>query len=185
MTDAQQIQLKLLSLLISIIAVLTIVLPAISAEYTGKVIAVFHEPVKIQEKWHDKVSLTLDRCDAPGQFITVHYTPSWTSDDNVQGFLFRDNLMAARQHVSKSQYLTLVNGHVTAKIDENRRIQKTTFWGYNWECGQNIGDIAAGNGSGSNRAASPSNQYQQPAAQSPPKRKIGVPGFGAVNPLGI
>ena len=178
-------KLGLFLLLIALIVPSTLTL---ANEYTGKVVAVFHEPVKLNDnKWYDKVSVTIDRCDMPGQFMTGHYTPSATSDAQVQGFLFRDTLQAARHHITKSQYINLVNGHVSLKLDETNQINKilkTTFWGYNWECGNNIGDSASGvasAGMGGNTGGASA----QKSAPSSGRRRVTPPGFGIVNPLGL
>lgn len=163
---------------------------AVAEEYTGKVVAVFHEAVKNNDnKWYDKVSVTIDRCDAPGQLITGYYTPSATSDAQVQGFLFRDTLQAARHHITKNQYMNIVNGHVSLKLDETNpntklhKILKTTFWGYNWECGKNIGDSASGKASAGAGGSAGINAGA--GASTNTRRKIPAPGFGIVNPLGL
>ena len=90
---------------------------------------------------------------------------------------------AAKANVTRNQWMTMVNGHVTLQFnDTNRHVSKTTFWGYNWECGKNLETMAGGGpGTGGNSAA----PAQTAPAQSQPARK--APGFGVPgvpNPLG-
>ena len=151
---------------------------AAAAEVTGKVVAVYHEPVQINApntppKWADKVSVTVDNCATPGQFVTASYTPGSVSDDNALGFLFRDLANAARTNITKNQYLTMVSGHVTLNVNDQRVIQKTTFWGYNWECGRNV----SGGGGAVGSAAPSASPASQPAPQSG-KPKVGIPSLG-------
>lgn len=157
--------------------------PVWASDVTGKVVAVYHESVQVNQKWLDKVSVTIDTC-APnqvpgGQFATFSYSPGAVADDNALGFLFRDHANAARQTISKNQYMTVVGGHVTLAVnDQNKQIQKTTFWGHNWECGRNVGgSTASATGAGGGAG------YQAPAAapatqQPASKPKIGVPSLG-------
>jgi len=148
-----------------------------AADVTGKVVAVYHEPVLVNTRWMDKVSVTLDNCATPGQFATFSYTPGTVSEDNALDFLFRDLANAARTTVTKNQYMTIVGGHATLSVNDQKTIQKTTFWGHNWECGRNV---SAGGGApyGSSNASPAPQTQQQPAPQGGAKPKIGVPSLG-------
>lgn len=109
-----------------------------TSEVTGKVMAVFYEPVKVNTQWLDKVQVTIAPCNTQNQLATYWYTPGSLSDDNALGFLFRDLAHSARAAVMKTQYMTMVSGHVGLVVDAQNHVSKTTFWGYNWECGRNI-----------------------------------------------
>lgn len=144
-----------------------------AADVTGKVVAVYHEPVQVNAKWMDKVSVTLDNCATPGQYATFSYVPGAVSEDNALDFLFRDLANAARTTVTKNQYMNIVGGHATLSVNDQKVIQKTTLWGHNWECGRNI---SAGGGAAANATPTPGAQTQQPAQGG--KAKIGVPALG-------
>lgn len=151
-------------------------LPAAARDITGKVVAVFHEPVVVNAKTLDKVSVTVNSC-ASGQWETFSYSPGVVSDDNSLGFLFTDLANSARLMVSKSQYMNTVSGHVTLAVNEQNVVQRTTFWGYNWECGRDLdaGPAPAGQpmgGMNNNRPAATTTT--QPAQQPKP----------SINPLG-
>ncbi len=111
-----------------------------AGEVTGKVVAVFHETVQLpNKKWADKVSVTVADCNASNRFVTTHYTPGRVSEDNTLAFNMRHLTTAARSTEQRNQYMNVVNGHATIKFDEqSKAIQKTTVWGYNWACGQNL-----------------------------------------------
>jgi hypothetical protein len=112
-------------------------LPAIARDVTGKVTAVYHEPVVVNNKTLDKVSVSVNNC-ATGQWETFAYSPGAVSDDNSLGFLFNDLANAARSMATKNQYMNSVSGHVTLAVNEQNMVQRTTFWGYNWECGKDL-----------------------------------------------
>ncbi len=117
-----------------------------AGEVTGKVVAVFHEKVQLQnKKWADKVSVTIADCNANNRFITTHYSPGHVSDDNTLAFNMRHLTTAARSTEQRNQYMDVVNGHATIQFDDqSKTIQKTTLWGYNWACGQNLDAGATG-----------------------------------------
>jgi hypothetical protein len=109
-------------------------------EVTGKVLAVYHEPITLNNKVFDKVSVTVHACSpSPTQLVTASYAPGSVSDDNSLGYLFNHQAIAARSSSSRNQFMNSVSGHITLLInDQTQLIEKTTFWGYNWECGRNI-----------------------------------------------
>jgi len=155
---------------LGISAVCLLLAAAQAKDITGKVVAVYHEPVTVNGKTLDKVSVSLSNC-ATGQWETFSYSPGGVSDDNSLGFLYRDLANAGRSMVSKSQYMTSVSGHATLVVNEQNVIQKTTFWGYNWECGKDIeGKPSAASAPAGGGATTPA---AQPAG-----------GGGAANPLG-
>ncbi len=148
-----------------------------AADYTGKVVAIFHEPVVLQQKTYDKVSVTVHDCKT-NQFVTGHYSPGHVSDSNAPGSLFRNTGNAARANTTKNQYMQLVNGHATLTLnDTSKEITKTTLWGYNWECGNNLsqGSVASTGGgmpaAGGDSSASPqATPAAAPASKNPIKR---------------
>ena len=161
------------SVLLASALVLTLVPLAEAKEVTGKVLAVYYEPVTINNKVFDKVSVTVQACQpSPTPLVTAYYLPGSVSDDNSLGYLFNHHAIAARSNVMKNQYMNSVSGHVTLVInDQTQAIQKTTFWGYNWECGR---DIEPGN--------------RMPGITTPGSRNIAPaptasPSGGSFNPL--
>jgi hypothetical protein len=121
-----------------------------AADVTGKVQGVFYESVQVApNKYADKVSVTIQTC-GTNALATGSYAPGSLSDENALGHLFEHQAHAARATVMKNQYMNSVDGFVTLALDPNNQIIKTTFWGHNWECGQNLdkGSVAsAGAGS--------------------------------------
>ncbi len=152
-----------------------------AGEVTGKVVAVFHEKVQLQnKKWADKVSVTVADCNANNRFVTTHYNAGHVSEDNALAFNMRHLSTAARSTEQRNQYMNVVNGHATIKFDDkSKAIQKTTIWGYNWACGQNLD---AGASSSVTKAptqpgqAAPAPQTAQPestaASSSNPLKKV-------------
>lgn len=114
-------------------------------DITGKVMGVFHEPVKINNQWMDKVSLTIRPCNpSAGQTMaTYEYVPSAVKDEAVAGHLFNQGAISARHMEQKNQYMQSINGHVTLKVNDQDQILKTTYWGYNYECGHNVDSASA------------------------------------------
>ncbi len=149
-------------------------------EVTGKVQAVFHEHVKVTDGWADKVSVTVKPCDNSAQYVTGGYAPGAVSDANALGFLYNDTVQAGRHTVTKSQYMNSVNGHVTLNLDDKNVIHKTTFWGYNYECGTNIGENAITGSAGASTGASATTST--PATSAPATKRRG--GFGRI-PTGV
>lgn len=176
--------LRLSSLLIVGGLLWSVSLPAQSAEWTGKVLAVYHEPVNVNNTWLDKVSVTLAPCSAPNTLATAWYSPASLSDDTQLGFLYRNLVNAARSVVMKNQFMNSVNGHVTLMVDDtDKHITKTTFWGYNWECGRDVNAPGASASSGASPGVSASPATKPPADSSAqPFRKsvpgVGIPGIG-------
>lgn len=123
-------------------------------EVMGKVMAVYHEPVVVNTKIMDKVSVTVASCPS-GKFETVSYNPGSVSDDNSLGFLFTHLTMSARSTVQKNQYMNMVSGHASFDVNDNNVIQKTTFWGYNWECGRNLDGAPPSSGASATPSTSP------------------------------
>jgi hypothetical protein len=148
-------------------------LPASARDISGKVVAVYEEPVTLNAKTWDKVSVTVNNC-ATNQWETVSYSPGNIADDNSLGFLFNDLANAARSMVSKTQYMNSVSGHVTLTVNEQNVVQKTMFWGYNWECGQDIdGRTATTSPSAGGTAPSTAPASQAPSNPMNKFRKFG------------
>ena len=128
----------------ALLALLCLSMPGVSAqarEISGKVLAVFHESVSVNNRWLDKISVTINSCNPAGQWETVSYSPGVLSNENSLGFLYGEMAGAAHSVVMKTPYLNSVSGYVTLAVNDQNVVQKTTFWGYNWECGRNV-DIA-------------------------------------------
>lgn len=155
--------------------------PAFSVEKSGKVMGVFHEKVKVNTSWMDKVSVTIRPCDGSAPLATYHYSPTIISDENVSGHLFNHLVTGARHSETKTQFMNSVNGHVTLNVTDQDQILKTTFWGHNWECGQDLDH--GGSSSTSSPGVTPGASTSTPAATTQPARKpvrprFGLPGLG-------
>ena len=112
--------------------------PAEARDITGKVMAVYHEKVNVNNNWLDKVSVTISNCNPAGQLETFAYSPGSLSDNNSLGSLYGQLVGSAHAMTMKTPFMSSVSGHVTLSANEHNTIQKTTFWGYNWECGKNL-----------------------------------------------
>ncbi len=102
----------------------------------GKVVNVSHEKITLPNKTvADKVSVTIDPCDAPGTLKTLTYNPSTVSDRHTLGFLYEANLNQARSpFMTKPQ--PQVNGFGLFWVDANNHISRSGFLGHNVGCGQ-------------------------------------------------
>lgn len=156
--------------LLGVVLACGLAMPAQARDITGKVVAVYLEPVTVNTKVMDKVSVSVRDC-TTGQWETASYSPGYVSDDNSLGFLYNNLANAARSMVTKNQFMSSVSGHVTLAVNENKVIQKTTFWGYNWECGQ---DLDSGRGS-----AAPMGNSVAPAQSAQPQPTAKPTGAGA------
>ena len=153
------------------------ILPAVARDVSGKVVAVYLEPVTVNNKVLDKVSVSMKNC-ASGQWETFAYSPGYVSDENSLGYLYNNLANAARSMVTKNQYMNSVSGHVTLVVNEQKAIQKTTFWGYNWECGQDVeGKASAVPANGSVTPTAPLQPKAQPAPLSTPLGRFQKYGF--------
>lgn len=151
---------------------------ALAKEVSGKVVAVYYEPVTINNKTMDKIAATVQFC-GTGQFETVTYSPGAVSDDNSLGYLFTHLANHARSTSTKNQYMNAVQGYATFVTNDQNVVQKTTFWGYNWECGRNLdGATPAAGGA----TMSPG---QAPAATTAPASKPAASPFGKVKRIGF
>ncbi|MBY0405807.1 MAG: hypothetical protein K2X66_18030 [Cyanobacteria bacterium] len=168
-----------------------LVAPGVSAkDITGKVVGVFYEPVVVNAKTFDKVSVTVSACPT-GKFETVSFPVGSVSDDNSLGALFNHSVQSARHAVSKSQYMTSVGGHASFLTNDANVVQKSTFWGYNWECGQNL-DQPGGGSNMPNRGNVPTTQDNSQGSATggapngtAPKGKSGPGGSFLKNRLGL
>ncbi len=161
---------KIAPTLLGVMLACNLCMPAIARDITGKVMAVYHEPVVVNAKTLDKVSVSVNNC-ATNQWETASYSPGSVSDDNNLGFLFNDLANAARSVAMKNQFMNSVSGHVTLSVNEQNTIQKTMFWGYNWECGQDLEGKSAPAGGVRTTPAAP--VQQKPASPANPLRKFG------------
>ncbi len=152
---------------------------ALAKEVSGKVVAVYYEPVTVNNKTMDKISATVQSC-GTGQFETVTYTPGAVSDDNSLGYLFTHLANHARSTSTRNQYMNAVQGYATFVTTDQNVVQKTTFWGYNWECGRNLDGSAPAPGGGA--SASPG---QAPASTGSPGSKPAASPFGKMKKIGF
>lgn len=162
-------------------AVSLVATPAANAkEVMGKVLAVYHEKVTVNQQVLDKVSVTVRSCLGNPPLETVHYSPGIVSETNDLGHLYRQLLNSARTNEVKNQYMTLIGGHASFDVDDTNKVLKTTIWGYNWECGKNVGQSAA-SGSGASASAPNAGAVNSSGASAPaaaPAARPSLGGFG-------
>jgi hypothetical protein len=171
---------KLPLLAITLLVLPACLLPAVAQarEISGKVVAVFTEPVTINQKVLDKVSVTVASCPT-GKYETVVYSPGSVSEDNALGFLFEHSVQHGRAAVTKNQFMNMVNGHMTFTVPDNgTTVQKAVFWGANWECGVNVsGAPGAGASNGGMQPPASGNQSKPPAGGGGNPFMRGLPRF--------
>lgn len=98
----------------------------------GKVVKVTHHKVKVDTQWLDQVDVTVDSCAAPGQLVTVSYSPASISDRAALGHLFEEDLQSARTPDMKAQQLP--NGYGLFWVDAANRVQRTGLLGSKLDC---------------------------------------------------
>ncbi len=98
----------------------------------GKVANVSHEKVKVGESWLDKISVTVESCQTPGQLKTVHYTPGTDSDRTALGHLFEEDVQSARTANMVKQKLP--NGFAVFWIDQANKVLRTGILGSKMDC---------------------------------------------------
>ncbi len=103
-----------------------------AANVAGKIVSVSHEKVNVNNVWLDKISVTVDSCDAPGTLVTVQYSPATTSDRAALGHLFDQNITSARTADLKAQQMP--NGYGVFWVDANNRVLRTGLLGSPLNC---------------------------------------------------
>src|ERR1044072_1883608 len=103
------------------------------ATVAGKVVAVSHEKVNVNNQWLDKISVTVDRCDARGTLKTVHYLPATVSDRTALGHLFQQDLDSARTANMERQQQQ-PNGFGVFWVDAQGRVTRTGLLGHQAGC---------------------------------------------------
>lgn len=98
----------------------------------GKVVAVSHEKVTLNNLWFDKITVTVDRCDARGALATVHYAPGTVSDRTALGHLLPQNMGLAQMPNMERQQQP--NGFGLFWTDANGRILRTGIMGSQLGC---------------------------------------------------
>lgn len=100
----------------------------------GKVVNVSHEKVKINNKWLDKVEVTVQSCTKQGALDTVHYSPATVTDLAALGHLFDQNIHSARTYNNFKQ--KQINGYGVFWVDANKRVTRTGILGAGVGCAQ-------------------------------------------------
>lgn len=98
----------------------------------GKIVAVSHEKVNINNTWPDKVSVMVDNCDAPGTLKTVYYSPATVSDMAALGHLFDENIHSAETAIVPMQ--SNANGFGLFWLDANDNVLRTGILGDKMDC---------------------------------------------------
>jgi hypothetical protein len=99
---------------------------------SGKVVNVGHEKVSVNNVWLDKVTVTVESCEARGALKTVHYSPASISDRTVLGHLFSENIHSADSMSMEAQQQT--SGYGIFWVDQNQRVLRTGILGHNVDC---------------------------------------------------
>lgn len=98
----------------------------------GKVVAVSHEKVTVNTTVLDKITVTVDSCDARGTLKTVHYSPATVSDRTALGHLFDQNETSGRTPNMEAQQQA--NGFGLFWVDDSNRVLRTGIMGHNVDC---------------------------------------------------
>lgn len=104
----------------------------------GKIVAVSHEKVKVNEHWQDQVKVKVDSCIKPNTIEEVEYSPGLISDRSQLGHLLEANLWHAHHVImNKPEPQRQMNGFGIFWIDpnNNNRVQRSGFLGNNVDCG--------------------------------------------------
>ena len=117
---------------VAALAVASLAGSALAAQVAGKVVAVSHEKVQVGTAWHDKISVTVDSCDAPGTLVTVTYAPATVSDRTALGHLFDQDLTSARTANMKAQ--NMPNGYGIFWVDATNKVLRTGLLGSPADC---------------------------------------------------
>lgn len=123
--------------LLTLIAVAAVSMPAFAqkppAYVAGKVVAVAHEKVNVNNQWLDKISVTIDSCDARGTLKTVQYFPATVSDRTALGHLFEQDLQSARTPNMERQQQQ-PNGFGVFWVDAQNHVLRTGLLGHQVGC---------------------------------------------------
>jgi hypothetical protein len=104
-----------------------------SAHVAGKIVAVAHEKVNVNNQWLDKISVTVDSCDARGTLKTVQYFPATVSDRTALGHLFEQNLHSARTANMERQQQQ-PNGFGVFWVNAQNQVLRTGLLGHQVGC---------------------------------------------------
>ena len=100
----------------------------------GKGVAVAHEKVNVNNRWLDKISVTVDSCQSRGVLKTVYYLPATVSDRTALGHLFEQDLQSARTANMEHQPQQHPNGFGVFWTDAQGRILRTGLLGHQAGC---------------------------------------------------
>ncbi len=98
----------------------------------GKVVAVTHEKVKVNETWHDQIKVKVESCTKNGALEEVHYTPASVSDRTALGHLLQQEYHhASTANMPKQK---MINGFGLFWVDSTNRVTRTGLLGHNVDC---------------------------------------------------
>jgi hypothetical protein len=116
---------------------LAITLPANAQQppshVAGKIVAVAHEKVNVNNQWLDKISVTVDSCDARGTLKAVQYFPATVSDRTALGHLFDQDLHSARTANMERQQQQ-PNGFGVFWVNAQNQVLRTGLLGHQVGC---------------------------------------------------
>ncbi len=129
---------RFLTMAMPLLLALSVVLPSVAQQapsaVAGKVVAVSHEKVNVNNQWLDKISVTVDSCDARGTLKTAYYLPATISDRTALGHLLQQDLDSARTANMEHQQQQQPNGFGIFWVDPQGRITRTGLLGHQVGC---------------------------------------------------
>lgn len=107
-------------------------LTATAEVVAGKVVAVSHQKVTAGSQTLDKVSVTVEPCNARGTQKTMAFAPSGVHDRNALGQLFMESYQHAVMPNMEAQQIS--NGYGVFWVDANGTIQRSGWLGAHENC---------------------------------------------------
>ena len=102
----------------------------------GKIVALTHQQVNVNNTWQDKISVLVANCATPGQLTEVFYSPGRLSDRAALGHLFEEDVNAARAVVMNgAPPQRQINGYGLFWVDDNNNVRRTGILGHDVDCG--------------------------------------------------
>lgn len=98
----------------------------------GKVVAVSHEKVNVNNQWLDQIKVKVASCANKNMLEEVVYSPATVSDRTALGHLFEEDLTHARTANLEAQQQ--INGHGLFWVDANNHVLRTGLLGHNVDC---------------------------------------------------
>jgi len=101
----------------------------------GKVVAVSHEKVQVNNQWLDQIKVKVESCAKQGALEEVVYSSATVSDRAVLGQLFDGTFHQARAMTMDAPQRQ-VNGYGLFWVDAANKVQRTGVLGADMDCAQ-------------------------------------------------